>query len=94
MDVTCGTYKKFIFLAKINYALFPFTIIAFLSSEALNSVYFRFLAGYGDLFNGIHELFGSDDQLYMGILGFILFGHFLIFIVKYTLFQMVILFSN
>ena len=94
MDVTCNTYRKFILLVKINFILFPFTIIVFLASEGLNSIYFRFLAGYGDLFNGVHDLFGSDDSLYMGILGLVLFCHFVLFIVKYTMFQMVVLYSN
>lgn len=94
VDVTCSTYKNFISLSRTNYFLFPLTIIAFLVSEALNSLYFRFLAGYGDVDAGIHSIFGGNDRLYMGVLGLILFNHFILFIVKYMMFQMVILFSN
>ena len=92
--VTCGTYRNYLTLSKINYALFPLTIVAFLLSEAINIFYFRFLAGYGEMCEGIHETFGTNDQLYFGILGFLLFNHFTVFIIKYILLQMVVLFSN
>ena len=92
--MTSSTYSTYIKLSKTNYILFPITILAFLLSEAFNALYLRFLANYGDVEEGIDSIFGSNDRLYMGILGFILFNHFILFIVKYVMFQMVILFSN
>ena len=92
--MTCSTYSTYIKLSKTNYILFPVTIFAFLLSEAFNALYLRLLANYGDVVEGIDSIFANNDRLYMGILGFILFNHFILFIVKYVMFQMVILFSN
>lgn len=94
MDVTCSTYKNFLTLSKINYVLFPLAILVFLLSEIINIFYFRFLAGYGDIYQGVHETFGNNDRFYFGILGLLLFNHFLVFIIKYIMLQMVLLYSN
>ena len=74
--------------------LFPLTILAFCLSEAINIFYFRFLADYGDIREGAHETFGNNDQLYFGILGLLLFNHFAVFILKYMMLQMMLLYTN
>lgn len=68
--------------------------MVFLLSETINVFYFRFLADYGSIYDGVHEIFGSNDRFYFGILGLLLFNHFIVFIIKYIMLQMALLLSN
>lgn len=44
--------------------------------------------------NGIDQIFGGEDRLFMGVLGLLLFLQFVFFVIKYFIIQMVVLFSN
>ena len=50
--LSCSTYSKFIFIAKINYLLFPLSVFFFVVDEGLQAIYFRFIAGYDSLLEG------------------------------------------
>ena len=46
VSVSLMTYFRFIGFSKANYFLFPLTILLYLSTEAINTTYFRLLANY------------------------------------------------
>ena len=93
-ELSCGTYKTFISLNGMNTLLFPLTIFTFFVAEAFNTVFFRFLAGYEDVRDGVNEMFGDNVRLFMGILAIILLQLFLFLLIKYFLIQIVISKSN
>lgn len=94
VKVSCSTATNYIFASKTNYFLFPITILFFFCAEGLNTVFFRFLAGYEDLTNGQHDIFAGDDDLYWTWMGVIQVAFFIFLIIKYFLMHLVILNSN
>ena len=94
ITVTWRSYFTYIFFSKTNYILFPITILTFLIGEASYVVYFRMLAGYDDLVEGNHDLFGNNDRLYWGIAGLALVIYFIMCLVRCTLLYLVVLISN
>ena len=92
--ITWRSYTSYIFFNKINYVLFPLTLLLFLSADTCLILYYRFLAGYDDVVGGSHDDFATDGRLFMGILGLLLFLQFIFLISKYTMLQVVALFSN
>ena len=93
-NLTCSTYSKFIFLPKINYLLFPLTVLLFVVDEGLQAVYFRFISGYDALLEGEDSVFEGDDRLFWGVLGGFLFLYFLLYTMKYFLLSLCILNST
>ncbi len=46
VDVTWGSYGWYVFFKKINWIIFPITVLFFIASELINTFYMRFLAQY------------------------------------------------
>ena len=79
----CSTYPAFIFLSKRNYLIFPLAVLFFIIDEAFTLIYFRLLAGYDQLLEGEHDIFGGNDRLYWLVLGICLLFYFLMYNAKY-----------
>ena len=94
VSVNCQTYTSYIFLSKINFFLFPFSVFLFLFTEAFNILYVRFLAGFNDLNEGKHDLLQDNDELYWTLLGVFIFCYFLFSILKYFILYLLVLESN
>lgn len=74
--------------------MLPFTLFLFLVSEGVTTAFFRFLANYLQVRDGIENPFGTDFPLYWGILGMLMGVYFLILVIKYYCLNVTILNSN
>ena len=94
ITTSCSSYIKYIFITKTNCILFPLMILFFIICEGFYVFYFRLLAGYDDLEDGVHSIFGDNDRLYWGIAGLSVFCFFFFAFVRYMLLYTLILMSN
>jgi ABC-type multidrug transport system fused ATPase/permease subunit len=89
-----ASYTKYFFVKDFNKFLFPITILIFIITEGINTIYMRFLAEYDNQRNGTYLLFNKDMGLYWGILGLLQFCYFVIQTLKYFTLNICILLSN
>ena len=82
VHVSWGTYKDFFYEAPVNCFLIPFTLILFLVSEGIITLYYRFLADFDTVKNGTSSLFSSFG-LYWGILAALVVLLFIALVIKY-----------
>ena len=80
--VTYQTYKDFFWSAPINCVLIPITLILFLVSQGVITVYYRFLADFDSVKNGSSGIFTSF-ALYWGLLVAIVVVFFIALLIKY-----------
>ena len=69
--------------APINCFLIPFTLILFLVSEGIITVYYRFLADFDSVKNGTSGIFNNNFGLYWGILAALVVLLFIALVIKY-----------
>ena len=81
--VTYSTYKDFFWATSMNYCLIPFTIILFLTSEGIITIFYRFLASFDDVKDGTSGIFGNNFSLFWGILAVLVFLFFIALLIKY-----------
>ena len=72
----------------------PITIILFLLSEGILTVYFRFLAQYDNVDNGTSSIFGNNFGAYWGALAALVAGYFIVLVIKYFVLNIAILLSS
>lgn len=88
-----GTYGRYIIFKKINWIIFPITVLFFVASEIINTFYMRFLAEYDNLKSQSYTFF-SDFQIYWLVLGIMQIFYFILLCIKYSLLSIVVLGSN
>jgi hypothetical protein len=93
VEVTFGSYGRYILFNKVNKIFFPLTVLFFIVSEVLNTFYMRFLAEYDNQKNGSYNYF-SDFRIYWLVLGIMQIVYFILVSIKYTLLSVVVLGSN
>jgi len=72
----------------------PLTILLFLISEGILTAFFRFLAMYLSVEEGLPNPFDQNFGLYWGILGLLVGIYFIIVVIKYYCLDISILMAN
>jgi hypothetical protein len=78
---------------KINWIIFPITVLFFIASEVINTFYMRFLAEY-DNQKALTYTFFKDFHTYWLVLGIMQIVYFIFLCIKYILLSIVVLGSN
>ena len=95
VKVTLGSYFKYIFYSRANWLLFPFTVLLFLESEVINTIYFLLLANYSaEVGPDLDRKNFADMNTFWLILGVLQVVYMAVLVVKYFLLTLVCLQSN
>jgi ATP-binding cassette, subfamily C (CFTR/MRP), member 4 len=82
LEVTFNSYSNFFLSSKYNYILIPITFVFFFGSEAILTMYYRFLADFDNVSAGTSSYFIGNFDLYWGIQGLLIGLYFIVIIVK------------
>jgi hypothetical protein len=94
VEVTLGSYGRYIGTGSANGVVFSATVLLFVCSELVLTFFLRFLAKYELVKNGEENLFGSSFTLFWGVLGLMVALYFVTLVLKYLLLQAAVLNSN
>lgn len=83
--VTIRTYVDFFWSTSSNYFVIPISILLFVISEGIMTVYYRFLADFNKVKTGTSSIFGDKFGLYWGVLGMLILFLFIVMVLKYFL---------
>ena len=86
-----STYGDFFWSTYSNYFLIPIAIVLFLVSEGIITMFFRFLADFGNVKTGTSSVFCGKFGLYWGILGMLVLMLFIVMLLKYFLINVALL---
>ena len=90
--MTWSSYFQYIFYHSRNPFVFPVMLISFIATEAIYTIFFRFLAYYDEIVSGEYELFPSINSFWT-TMGLLMLGYFLLQVLK-CLFLGIILAGN
>jgi hypothetical protein len=92
--VTFETYKNFFFSSGFNRVLIPVTVLLFIFSEGITTLFYRFLAEYDSVHSGNSWHFGGSWGSFWGTLSLLVGSYFLVLTVKYFMLNMCVLLAS
>lgn len=92
--MTFETYKNFFFSSGFNRVLIPVTVLLFIFSEGITTLFYRFLAEYDSVHSGNSWHFGGSWGSFWGTLSLLVGSYFLVLTVKYFMLNMCVLLAS